>query len=559
MATIPWHETWMRDTYSRFDSRSDLLKAVDLAIFVYDSDKSEESRLGIKRALDAYIAGHEARNKDWKASVRNKKGAVSNLHRAVNNLDARALTQVDLDAIKAAVELQQAALKAMFLGKHMQLRGMSKKRHSEEVAKFLKNAQGMAANIRDLSMTRSGTAANQGVNVVAGTAVTDKFHQLVQTVCGALDPETVMRALGLNSVTEFARSMAPALGIIASASDTAVGLCKIAWQSYKAAEFREASTWTLAPGDPLAAFHALETLLDREINSTIASTTIAAGAFTAKMLCGALDLGAASGPAIGLAETIAKAIQRIREFVRDWGEVQKANALLEAGTFGIGLFQTCPILGCYFLVVQDHSTVINMAVADYGTPRWMMDVERMMTAARPVLAKAGEFVRASPFEIPGMENYKGIKQVAWERMTKTEKAANAKQHVIDGLVDAVSKKKKPPPKPTFGPGRIVGFGSDNPPPPPLLRSGSHVDHPPPVPPRPVRQQNSLVQPPPIPPRPPRRVVAPPIPPRPVRPPPPIATAPPVPPRPPRVRPPDGPISLGEFAQQNRGALPPRFE
>jgi hypothetical protein len=531
MATIPWHEHWMRDTYSRFDSRSELLKAVDLAIFVYDSDKSEASREAIRVALDAYIAGHIARQKDWKASVRNKKGAVTNLHRAVNDLDARKLTEADLNAIKAAVEMQQAALKKMFEGKRMQLRGLDKKRHAEDVGKFVKSAQGTAKHIRDLSITRSGTATNQGVNVVAGTALTEKFDALVRTVCGAVDPETVMQALGLGSVTEFAKSMAPALGVISSASDTATGLCKIAWQSYKASTFREAATWTLAPGDPMAAFAALETLLDREINSTIATTTIAAGAFTAKMLCGALDLGAASGPAIGLAETIAKAIQKITEFVRDCYEVKKANALLEAGDYGIGLFRTCPILGCYFLVVQDHSTIINMAVADYGTENWMMDVERMMNAARPVLNKAAEFVRASPFEMPGMGDYKGIKQQSWEKMGVTDKAANAKQHVIDGLVDAVSR-AKPPAPPSVDRSRITGFGSETAPPPQRVGGG----------------------PPPLPPRPPRKVA----------PPPPVPTSAPVlTPRPIKVLPPpapDGaPISLGEFAQRNRAALPPRVD
>lgn len=533
MATIPWHETWMRDTYSFADARSDKFKAVDLAIFIHDSDRSEEARQRIKQALDAYIFDHKRRGKDWTKSVRNKKGAVTNLYRAVNDLDARALTEADLAAINAAVELQQAALKTMFQGKRLSLRSLNKKRHADGVKNLVLGAQSTAANIRDLSLTRSSAQATTTVNVVAGTAVTDKFKELVKTVCGALDPEMVMRELGLGSVTDFAKSMAPALGIIASASDTAVGLCKIAYQTWSASSMREASTWTMAPGDPLAAFHALETLLDREINSTIATTAIAGAAFSAKMLCGALDLGAASGPAIGLAETIAKSIQKITEFVRDALEVEKGNALLDRGDFGIGLFQTCPILGCYFLVVQDHSTIINMAVADYGTANWKMDVERMMAAARPVLAKSAEFVRASPWEIAGMENQKGIKQVAWDKMTATEKAANLKQHVIDGLVDAVSS-DKPAPTVTVDKSRIVGFGSENPPPPKLERSGGRIV-PPPIPPRPVRRVAAPVEQPPV---------------LPVRPAAPEVVA---------AASSAGPISLGQFAQQNRGALPRRIE
>jgi hypothetical protein len=480
----------MRDTYSWSDARSDKLKAVDLAIFIHDSEQSETSRSRIKQALDDYRFNHSRRGKDWTQSVRNKKGALTNLHRAVNGVGHRKLTEADLLAMREMVTLQQAALKEMFFGKKLSLKSFSKKKHAHDVKDFISKTQGAAANIRDINVAQAGSRAAQGVNVVAGTALTQKFEALVKTVCGALDPAMVMRELGLGSVADFAKSMAPALGIIAAASDTAVGLGKIAYGKWTAAQLHEVGSYAIAAGDPLAAFLALEVLIDREINSTIATTAISGAAFTAKMLCGALDLGAASGPAIGLAETIAKAIQKVVEFVQDYQEVRLANQLLDQGTLDLSLFRTCPILGCYFVAVQDHSTLINMAVADFGTPNFVVDAERLITAVKPVIAKAGQFVRASRFEIAGMENCKGIKLAAWDKMTVGEKATNLKQHVTDGLIDLVSTDKSLTPLPTVDRSRIVGFGSDNPPPPTLLRSGGRVV-PPPLPPRPAPSTSSV--------------------------------------------------------------------
>jgi hypothetical protein len=521
----------MRDTYSWGDSRSDKLKAVDLAVFVYDSDKSDESRLRIKQALDDYRFDHSRRGKDWTKSVRNKKGALTNLHRAVNDVDHRRLTESDLLAMREMVTLQQNALKEMFFGKELSLKSLSKKKHANEVKDLLSKTQGAAANIRDINVTRSGTRTAQGVNVVAGTAVTQKFEELVKTVCGAMDPAMIMRELGLGSVADFAKSMAPALGVIASASDTLTGVGKIVYGKWKAAQIHEVGTYAIAAGDPLAAFLALEVLIDRGISSTIATTAIAGAAFTAKTLCSALDLGAASGPAIGLAETIAKAIQKIVEFVRDYEEVRLANRLLTQGTLDLSLFRTCPILGCYFVAVQDHSTLINMAVADFGTPNFVVDAERLVTAVKPVIAKAGQLVRESRFEIAGMQNCKGIKLAAWDKMTTSEKAANLKQHVMDGLIDLVTTDTSLTPLPKVDRSRIVGFGSDNPPPPSLLRSGGRVV-PPPLPPRPS----------PLPPR-----AAPPLPPRPVRPTPTTSSA-------QRIG-----VALPEFSAESRVALPRRIE
>lgn len=104
----------MRDTYSMLHSRSVELQSIDFSIESYEENKSENTVQGIKVALDSFIAAHARRGEDWKTSVRNNKGALTNLYRAVNNPEGRKLTPPELDAIKVQVAMQQAALKVQY-------------------------------------------------------------------------------------------------------------------------------------------------------------------------------------------------------------------------------------------------------------------------------------------------------------------------------------------------------------------------------------------------------------------------------------------------------------
>lgn len=330
-------------------------------------------------------------------------------------------------------------------------------RYSESVASMLSDVVKVRDNVK---LLRGG--ARSSVSPESPDSLKVNFNQLVVSVCGEIDPQVIMRELGLDNLASFVAHMTPALGVLWSAKDTAVGVGLTFYKTWQGSSIKSTGTLTLSQGDPLAAFKALELLIDREITSTKRSTLIVGAAFTAKTLFSALDMGMVSGPAIGLAEVIAKLIQKIAEFVQEKNEVDHANDLLKKKSYGIGLFQSCPILGCYYLVVQDHSTIINMAVADYGTPDWMFDVEAMMVASRAVLDKARAFVNASPFVIDGFEDQKGIKEANWAKLSLLGKAGNLKQHVIDGMIDAifpVTTGNKVPVDLT----RIVGFGSENPP------------------------------------------------------------------------------------------------
>jgi hypothetical protein len=147
------------------------------------------------------------------------------------------------------------------------------------------------------------------------------------------------------------------------------------------------------------------------------------------------------------------------EYVRDYKECKAGDEMLRLGALNFELFTVCPILGCYFLVVQDHSTIINFAVGDYGTPNWMFDVERLIKKVALVLEKAQGYIKVSRLEIAGMERAKGVVEMNYSKKTGLDKLTGAPDAIKDKISDRIDawfdKPEKPP---AVDKSRIVGFG-----------------------------------------------------------------------------------------------------
>ena len=190
---------------------------------------------------------------------------------------------------------------------------------------------------------------------------------------------------------------------------------------------------------------------------------MATAAFTGKLLGSFADAGAVSGPVVGLLETLAEIFQTIVEYVRDYKEVEAANELLRVGYLNLDLFSVSPILGCYFLLIQDHSTIINFAVADYGTPNFVFDAERLIGKINPVLDQARSYVRSSRFEIVGFAGMKGVVDKNWSKGSVKDKVVGLPGHLVDKIgtqiSDWVEKPEKPP---EWDRSRIQGFGPRGP-------------------------------------------------------------------------------------------------
>jgi hypothetical protein len=311
-----------------------------------------------------------------------------------------------------------------------------------------------------------GQGGKAAVTGAAKTGMSDNFATIRKAVtdfcrelCPGIDPNQVFSALKLGNVESFATDLAPFVGVISSGGKAIVGWIGVArkvWQSYQL----EDSRYAFAPGDPEAAFNAVLLMLDREIASESAKAGVKTAAFTGKALGVFADAGAITGPAIGLLELLADIFQTIVEYVRDYKECQVGNELLRVGALNLDLFSVCPILGCYFLVVQDDSTIINFAVGDYGTENWMFDVEQLVGKIRPAQEKARTYLRVSRLEIPGMAHAKGVVEQNYSVKTGLSKVTGAPGALKDKIADRIDAWfEKPEKLPKVDKSRIVGFGS----------------------------------------------------------------------------------------------------
>ncbi len=469
MAQLPTYDEWMKGTYSTLHKRSEFLKKLDETI------KSGASNKIIKEALDRWKFDQSRQGKDWKKSVRNRKGAVTNLYRVVNELDKRQLSDEEREALEFISRAQTMALSKQFEGKKLSFKsttlvglvqgaGSNFQKFKTGATAFKQGAKtghGAYKNITSIHdgaklLQQGGRAAAHGA---ASLDLQKKIMKLCKTLTPGLDADKVFANLNLGSVSQFAGSVAPFVGAISSGGKAVVawiGVAKTVYTKHDIAERR----FAFAPEDPEAAFDAVLLLLKRDVISKSAKAGVATGAFTGKLLGAFADAGAVTGPAIGLLETLANIFQTIVEYVRDYKEVEKANELLRVGYLNLDLFNVSPILGCYFLLIQDHSTIINFAVADYGTPNFVFDAERLIGKINPVLDQARSYVHSSRYEIVGFEAMKGIVQKNWSRKGVVGKVTGLPAHVagkITGkITDWVLNPEKPP---KVDKSRLVGISS----------------------------------------------------------------------------------------------------
>ena len=472
------YDQWMKETYSLTSPRSALLKALDAAIKTGDRD-------AIKVALDRWRFDQSRQGKKWQDSVRNGKGSVTQLHRAVN--DHRKLSKEELEAFDYIARAQALALQKQFLGKTLTfkqgtLAGLANKaggswerfkRDAPTVASAAADAGGIALSARKgvvEAMTGAATL-QQGGRAAAVQAAQASTSASIQTIkqkvrsfcaelCPGIDVDHVFRALNLGGLETFAHTITPFIGAISSGGKALAGWAGVAANAYKLNSV-QGTRYAFAPGDPEAAFDAVVKLMEREIASGSARAGVKTVAFTGKLLGTFADGGALTGPLLGLAELLAEVMQQVVEYVREYKECQAANEMLRIGALNLDLFSVSPVLGCYFLVVQDHSTIINFAIGDYGTPNWMYDVEKLVAKAQAALEKARLCIAASRYEIVGLSNAKGVVGPNWSHRGTLDKITSAKDEVQDQVLASVEGWLNNPVKQLkVDKSRIVGFGSN---------------------------------------------------------------------------------------------------
>lgn len=479
MSKIPSYAEWMKKTGAqglKGRKRSEYLEKLDEAIKKNGPGASPAGRKEIKDALDRWRFDQSRQGKDWRKSMRNRTGTVTELYRAVN-ADRRTLKPEELEAMKYIARAQAMALQKQFDGKQLKFKsstlvGMATEAGSS-YQRFKTGASGAVSGGKLIkSSMKTGQSLQKGIKLVsAGKAgfsphgsggngpIKQNLVKMCQKMCPGVDANKVFATLKLGGVDQFATEVAPFVGAISSGGKAIVEWIRVIERDFKRSS-SERSRFAFAPEDPEAALDAVLELLKREQMALAAQASVHTAAFTGKTLGVFADGGAVTGPVIGALESLASIMQTVIEYVRDYKEVESANGLLKVGALNLELFGVSPILGCYFLVVQDHSTIINMAVGDYGTPNFVFDAERLVGKVRPVLDEAHKFIHSSRYEIPGMEKAKGVAKETFAHKKGLAKVGALPGHITESIDQKIEgwlgNPVKPPP--VVNPSRIQGIG-----------------------------------------------------------------------------------------------------
>lgn len=416
MPEIPSYEQWKSDTSKYFHRRGQFLTALDRAIELQDRER-------IATAFDNWKRDKTHRGKKWWESVFNEQGAITRLYRALNN-DRILLTHEEIEALAWLRQQQELALRVQFQANQVTWKPGTLMALKEN-----------AGSLKQKLLTdKVSTAKNLAANLSLANTIKNYIVELCKGTAGTVKPDDVFGALNLGSVSSFSSSIAPFIGSISSGGKALAGwknTVELTWQKVSIEKNRQR---TIAQGDPDAAFRAMVTLVDREIQAEKRSAGIATAAFTGKTLGLFLDGGAVSGPAAGLVETLANLFHTIFQYVRIEEDRIKANELIKRGQLDFHLFEACPILGCYYLLVQDHSTIIALSMSSYGQEGWMMEAELLRRELELVLAKSRSLAEASPIEISNFRNHKGF-------VVSKSLSAKVASAVSDAAVDSWSAAK----------------------------------------------------------------------------------------------------------------------
>jgi hypothetical protein len=371
--------------------------------------------MGAKKALVAWIDDQNKKRQDWHRSVRNQDHAVEELYKQLGVLGTAVpykniTEEMDDKLAKAHIRREQRVAAAkMFDGRTLKFKdsfwGISRKKCAEGRSKLFNSAK----NVGKSTVGVGGNIASVGSSAYS---IGSDLKTTIQTIMGTLAPETqsalVEHVFG-EGIAQFVANVTPVIGVVSSGAKAIKDWVGVAMNVSKATEM-ESRYGDVRMGDPSAALESIVAIIDRQIKKQTADAAIHTTAFTAKGISALADGGTATNAVLGALETIAVLLNTLADLVIDARQVDAGNALIVAKQFDLTMFSKCPILGCYYVAVQDHSTIMDFDFANMGKANWQQEAQRLKYAITPVIKQAGVLIDKSRVEIKGMEEAKGVYQ-----------------------------------------------------------------------------------------------------------------------------------------------------
>jgi len=264
--------------------------------------------------------------------------------------------------------------------------------------------------------SEAANLVNQGYSLGSGIAGLAKGIELsIGSMAGVDDPHiavTILSAMGLPSAAQIAGKMVPFFGGAANLLKGGKELAQ-AVLAYRVANRIRGRQDRFREGAARQAVIGVGELLDDECKAkTKAGALHMVSGGTAIGLV-FVDGGAVSGPAVGMAQLLVEILLLAAEYVEDYKHRNAVNQYLEeiatAGTLDVGveLFKRSPLLGAYYLLIAETSSVIALSLDRINHPGVLQEIEGMVRHDLPeVLEKAADLVAASHLVVPGLLSHR---------------------------------------------------------------------------------------------------------------------------------------------------------
>ena len=393
------YQQWMTDTAVRLSTRDAVLKAVDDALKRYWDARDDWQRATIRPDVQKAFEA-------WKATLGDVSGHPrwGNAAKALDiELRAKAIagaTQEEMNAWAVVEQHNRDALAEMFTVKD--------KNRAKEMRLVPKTTSALQAvnDAHEKYKEASDAAKGHLPDVLDPLDAEKRAEEVVDLVLGDVKEKLIADFTEFKTkLQEIIISAVPILSKLPTGGP--VGRIAKEWKdTFKAAwtahEFGEAKP-AFAPGDPSAAFEAMQRALARDTKKEAAKAGVATVAEVTKLLTAAIP---GVPQAIEAAKALANSFLQMRGLAREAEKAKKANELLEQGKIDANLFEASSLLAAYYLANADTSAVIYLA-RPFGVTGYTRITDETVKQARPVLDQAREMILSASYEIPALRHMKG--------------------------------------------------------------------------------------------------------------------------------------------------------
>jgi hypothetical protein len=417
-------EAWKRATSLPLKQRSAELTTLDDALAAYHKYKTVAALGNLSRVYDAWIV---KTSQSKPGSARNPE-LVSNLGWQIASAKAYAEQQAAVNnankpkinaALDALQVLAQNAIRRTFLDPQW-----AKEQESNP------DAQAEPQFRKIVSKTESAQARNQAADIAdikkAATAIKKARNKPVEDPVGefktafsqlseGVEPEELFS--GDEASKAFFDAASTVIGTVAAPLKLIKAIMDKVTDAYDASKIKEGrNAFNFDPQiGSGAAFDSLIKLLDRDAqNKTVEIVKAVASLGTLAVPV----VGQAIGPAINAIVGVA---MRAKLLSLERQEMAQAQKLLNEGKVDAGLFQECPLLGCYFLCLADTAVLLSWSGKNdiYSEDRDASIIALKKDAA-PAIQRAREYIRKSGYAVEGTQGLKGLEWEPSWRNNKTE-------------------------------------------------------------------------------------------------------------------------------------------